>query len=238
MNLDYVIIGSDTNPDYFDFWEIISKIWKEKFKITPVLGLICDENSDLYESEFGLIKKFKKIQNVDVSLQSQIVRLFLPKFLNGKCLISDIDMIPLSKKYFEENSRNLNDENIIVYSSDNPECLLNNMYPMCYVSAHSKIFKHLFELEKYDWSDFTLTMKNRNEGWYTDQKILFEKINKYDQKILLKRGWSGQANNRVDRINWVYDELKVKNEYYIDSHSLRPYGKFKNEINDLIKNIT
>lgn len=237
MKIDYVIIGSDENPYYYDFWPIISKVWKKVFNVTPVLGLISNVDSEIEESEYGLVKKFKKVEGVDVGLQSQIVRLFLPKFLNGNCLISDIDMIPLSKKYFTDNSSGLTDNNLIVYSSDNPECLSQKMYPMCYFAANSKVFKDIFDLD-LNWSQFSQFLKNRNETWYTDQKYLYEKVNFFCKKnncIFLNRGWNGLANNRIDRISWIYDDNKVKDGYYIDCHSLRPYKKFKKEIDDLIE---
>lgn len=237
MNIDYVIMGSDTNPMYLDFWSIVSKVWKEKFNITPVLGLICDEDSELYEDEFGLIKKFKRIDGIDSALQSQIIRLYLPKFLNGKCLISDIDMIPLSVDYFKTNSEMLTDDNFVVYSSDNPECIREKMYPMCYISFHSNTIKESLQLDE-SWVDFVVKQNNRQEGWYTDQKLIYEKINEHHKKhgncVFLNRGWSGQANKRIDRINWVYDPNKIKDGYYIDSHSLRPYNTYKKQINELI----
>lgn len=237
MNLDYVIMGSDMNPMYLDFWPIVSKVWKEKFNITPILGLICDEDSELYSDNYGLIKKFKKIDGIDLGLQSQIVRLYLPKFLNGKCLISDIDMLPLSVEYFKNNSSGLNDDNVIVYSSDNPECLGGKMYPMCYISAHSKLFIEIFSLND-EWDVFLKKNNDRKEGWYTDQKLIFERINEHHSKnnncVFLKRGWNGPANKRIDRINWVYDNNKVREGHYIDSHLLRPYNKYKNEIDKLV----
>ena len=240
MKIDYAIVGSNMDPMYLDFWPIVSKVWKEKFNITPVLGLICDEDTDLYQDTYGLVKKFKKIDGVDESMQTQIVRLFLPKFLNGSCLMSDIDMIPLSVDYFKSNSEYLNDSNIVIYSSDNPECLSNNMYPMCYVLSSSNIFSKIFELDT-SWYEFVEKQNNRNQGWYTDQKFIYEKINQYHLEhnncVFLKRGWNGVANGRVDRINWVYNSEKVNQGYYIDCHSLRPYSKYKNEINDLIKNL-
>ena len=52
MKIDYVILGSNTNPYYLDFWPIVSKIWKENFNIIPILGLICNEDSDFEESEY------------------------------------------------------------------------------------------------------------------------------------------------------------------------------------------
>ncbi len=46
-NIKYAIMGSDTNPMYLEFWPVVSKIWKEIFGIIPVLGLICNEDSEL-----------------------------------------------------------------------------------------------------------------------------------------------------------------------------------------------
>ena len=237
MNIDYVILGSDENPYYYDFWPIVSKVWKEIFNVTPVLGLICNEDSDFITTEYGIIKKFKKTENVDIGLQSQIVRLFLPKFLKGNCLISDIDMIPLSKQYFTESSSGITNENLIVYSSDNPECLSNKMYPICYFAANSNVFLKMFDLD-LNWNQFCVFLKNRNETWYTDQKYLYEKTNNFCKKndcIFLNRGWSGPAHRRIDRINWSYDKSKVKDGYYIDCHSLRPFNTYKKEIEELVK---
>jgi len=237
MSLKYVLIGSDTNPLYFDFWPIISKVWKEIFDVVPVLGLICDEDSEVYEDEFGLIKKFKKVEGIDIGLQSQIVRFYLAKSLDGNCLVSDIDMLPLSKNYFDGTCSRLTENNVIVHSSDNPECLRNEMYPMCYFAAHSKTFEQIFDLN-LSWVDFCHLLEQRKESWYTDQKYLFEKINDYNSKknnvIFLKRGWSGPAHRRIDRIYWKYNPNSVKNDFYIDSHLLRPYVQHKNEINNLI----
>lgn len=240
MRIDYVIVSSNENPYYLDFWPIISKVWKEKFNITPVLGLICNEDSDFEESEYGLVKKFKSIEGIDTGLQSQIVRLFLTKELNGYCLISDIDIIPLSVKYFEECASHLTENNIVVYSSDNPECLYNKEYPMCYVSSHSNSFKLILKLD-LNWSEFVKMMKDRNQGWTTDQKYLFEKINEFklqkNDVVLLNRGWSGMAHKRIDRAFWDYDPFKVSEGYYIDSHSLRPYSQYSEEINKLINHL-
>jgi len=237
MNIDYVIIGSDENPLYLDFWPLVSKIWKTKIGITPVLGLITDEDSDLMETEYGLIKKFKKIDGVTSALQSQIIRLFLTKFLNGYSLISDIDMAPLSKDYFFNNAEQINENNIIVYSSDNSECAQNEMYPMCYILAHKNAYHKIFDLN-LDWENFCKLLNSRNENWHTDQKYLYEKINAFKKNgnnvILLERKWYSTASKRIDRAFWAYYPDKVKEGYYIDSHLLRPYAEHKEEIDSLI----
>lgn len=238
MKINYVIMGSDENPMYLDFWPHVSKIWKTKIGVTPVLGLITNQESDFIETEYGLIKKFKKIPDIESSLQSQIVRLYLTKYLNGYSLISDIDMLPLSKKYFLDNAKQVTENNVIVYSSDNPECIQSKMFPMCYILSHQKTYQKIFNLSNIDWETFCNLLNDRKEGWFTDQKYLYEKIYDFflngNETIFLCRGWHPIASKRIDRINWEYDPNKVKNEGYIDSHLLRPYIKYKKEIDDLI----
>lgn len=237
MNLNYVLLGSDENSMYLDFWPIISKIWKKKFNVIPILGLICSDDSDLYENEFGFIKKFKKKDGVSTGFQSQIIRLYLSNFVNGNCIISDIDMMPLSIKYFDETSSLITDNNLIILSSDNPECISDNMYPMCYVAGHSNTFKKALDLQ-LSWDEFCTLLHNRNQSWFTDQKYLYEKVNQYHELnkncIFLKRGWSGFAEKRIDRGSWSFDHNLVKSDYYIDSHLLRPYNEHKIEIDKLV----
>jgi hypothetical protein len=232
--INYVVVGANKNPLYLDFWPIVSKIWKENFDVTPVLGLIDDVDSDIEEYEFGLVKKFKSC-NANTGFQSQIVRLYLPKYLNGNCLISDIDMFPLSRKYFDECAKKLTEDNLLIYSSNHSQTINTNMFPMCYVAANSDTFKNVFDLN-LSWNDFCLLLANRNEDWYTDQRYLYDKVMEFGKKtnklILLGRSWN---NDRIDRGNWGYNPDLVKNGHYIDCHSLRPYQTYKHEINRLLE---
>lgn len=239
MKIDYVIIGSNDNPIYFDFWPIISKIWVEVFNITPVLGLICNEDSDFIEDSYGLIKKFKSIENINTGLQSQIVRHWLSKELTGNILISDIDMVPLSKEYFVEQIKNFDDTKFYVMSSDNFECNNNREIPMCYNIANSKVYSQILDLGD-TWENFAIKLNSMGFGWTTDQRYLWDKVQEQKFKnsesvVFLNRGWSyNGADRRIDRINWSYDPNLVRNGYYIDSHLLRPYNENKEEIDKLI----
>lgn len=235
MKIDYVIIGSNLDTMYLDFWPIISKTWKEIFNITPVLGLICDEDSEFIQDEYGIIKKYKAIDGIDTGLQSQIVRLFLTKELNGNVIISDIDMLPLSKDYFINQILNFDKTKIYVMSSDNVECNNNKEIPMCYNIGDSQIFSNILEVDN-SWIKFCNKLNNLDFGWTTDQRYLWDKINKNNRNniVFLNRGWGYGANKRIDRINWVYNPNLVKEGYYIDSHLLRPFTQYKKQIDDLI----
>jgi hypothetical protein len=44
---------------------------------------------------------------------------------------------------------------------------------------------------------------------------------------------NGQNGFRIDRPNWRYNEELFNIDYYIDSHSIRPYLTYKTEIDKL-----
>jgi len=238
--IEYAIMGSDTNPMYIDFWPLVSKVWKTVFNITPVLGLIGDEDSDFFEDEYGLIKKFKRVDGINTGLQSQIVRLFLPNHLEGNILLTDIDMLPMSKNYFIENIKQLSMDKFYVFSSDHKECLSNSEYPICYNFGHSDLFRKILNIN-ITWKELVEYVNSLNFGWSSDQKILFQKINEFKQTNpntieLLGRGWlpTGPANCRIDRICWNYNPHLIKSQHYIDCHMLRPYATYKNELDTLV----
>jgi hypothetical protein len=238
MRIDYAIMGSNTNPMYLDFWPIISKTWKEVFNITPVLGLICDEDSDFVKDEYGLVKKFKAIEGIDTGLQSQIIRLYLTKELTGNIVISDIDMVPLSKQYFIDQVVDFDSSKIYVMSSDNAECNNNKEIPMCYNISDSQLFARMLELDD-TWVEFANRLNSMGFGWTTDQNYLWLKVQQFKEQnpndvVLLSRGWPRGADKRIDRLWWSYDANLVKGGYYIDSHLLRPYKENKSQVDNLI----
>ena len=42
-------------------------------------------------------------------------------------------------------------------------------------------------------------------------------------------------NRRLDRMYWQYDPEMVKQGYYIDCHSIRPYHLYRDEIDKLLE---
>jgi hypothetical protein len=235
MRIKYALMGSNENPLYLDFWPVVSKVWKELFDITPVLGLIGNEESDLYDDGNGLVIKLKTIDGLDDGLLSQIVRLYLPKFLDGNCIVSDIDMIPLSKKYFIDGLDEYSEEEFIIMSSHHPQTIDSNQYPMCYVAGNDKVFKELFNLDD-SWDVFSNRIPN--QGWFTDQCYLYDAVNS-NPNITYKfpERSGGFVENRIDRIDWKYDGNKLKEGFYIDCHSLRPYINYKTEVDNLINTL-
>ena len=45
MKLDLVIHSVDDNPYYTDFWPMVSKVWKLRFGIEPILIHITEDHA-------------------------------------------------------------------------------------------------------------------------------------------------------------------------------------------------
>ena len=233
MKIDYVIISSDTNTMYSDFYPIVSKKWNE-LGFDVIYLKIDNHETDLQHTEYGLMKTFKAIDGIDTGFQSQVVRIYTSMlFTESKnIMMSDIDMLPLNANYFSQNAATASNDSVLIYSGqpyDNP------YFPSCYILGNTNILKSVFELEN-NYSDFIKKLANySNCEWNTDEHYMYDKLIKYDKKIILERDF----NRRVDRINndmWKYpiDENLLNTGYYIDSHMIRPYNKHKKEIGKLL----
>ena len=95
MKIDTVILSSNDNPNYIQFWPIVSEAWS-LMGVEPILIYTGEQKLNL---KGNVINFFSK--NIDSSFVAQNIRILYPSLLNGNtCLVSDIDNLPLSKKYF------------------------------------------------------------------------------------------------------------------------------------------
>lgn len=267
MKIKNVIMSVDDSHHQY-FWPVVANVCKKVLQIQPVLFRISDEDGDFYDDGNGLVKKVKRIEGIPTSTQGQLLRLYGTKYFPEEvCLISDVDMMLLSKKYFVEDLLEFSDDSYVIFSSDGydlsrKECrdlFDSQVYPMCYHAAKGKIFSDILELGD-GFGEFvnrviSSPITNKVE-WYSDEVYLSHMINsKFDNYEIhkLKRGFGDNyyIPTRIEKYNFPvdyrgneemritnsrvgnYDPEKLKENYYIDCHCVRPYGWYKQEIWDV-----
>jgi hypothetical protein len=245
MKIDLAIHSSDSNPFYLDFWPLVSKVWKEKFGITPLLVYI-DENHDIpIDETYGTVIKMKPVNGIPLYLQCQWVRLWIPsQFPDKICITSDIDMFPISKKYFVDQIADIPDTK---YVHINP---FHENIPICYHVARGDTFKDILSLED-SWEDSIRNLDGLKIGhdcstpdnpildgkihWGADEEHATRKIRTYlDQSVFVM---IRRTHGRIDRSYWNYSVDGIKHDAYADSHSIRPYSTYKVEIDRLVNSI-
>jgi hypothetical protein len=246
MKIDYAIVSSDSNPMYLEFWPIVKKIWAELIGIKPILVLMSDRDHIIDQGDC-IIHEVRKIEGVCTGLQSKIVRMYITKhYQDDVSITSDIDMLPLGVEYFNTITENINENSIAILSSDAPSAQRRSFsqipgavarYPICYNVAKGDTFNEVLDLE-CSFEEYWNKTAKFNWGGGTDEVYFGKCIKEFnsDRVTLMNRGWepSGPAKRRIDRKNWGYDPVLVKEDKYIDSHLLRPYYENKQEIDKLI----
>jgi hypothetical protein len=261
FKLDRVILATDNNPMYLEFWPVAAKVWQQVTGLRPTLALVADSSVTVDET-LGDVIRFEPIPGISTALQAQLIRLLLPAFFpDDGCLLSDIDMIPLQKNYFINHVINVSDDCFVVYRNRayNDQ---DSHYPMCYNAAKGRVFADIFgvpvlntvgNLDGFSLDELNnLKLDNFNKlkasiraiivqwasldhGWNTDEICLTQAIKKWDNYQTRVIKLNHITGPRVDRGRWKYDINFLKAGGYLDSHLLRPYAQYKSEIDHLIK---
>lgn len=237
VEIDRAIVASDENSFYLDFWPIVAKAWK-RLGIKPTLALIADDYVQVDE-EVGDVIRFKPLPGIPTGFQAQVIRLLIPLYFEDEfCLLSDIDMIPISKSYFVDPLKSMSNNMFIVYRDKAyPDEM--KQYPICYNAAKGSTFKEILGVRSITdipaiinyWAHLKL-------GWCTDEILLYNYLQRWKgfKYRCIKLGATDRLclGRRIDRANWNYDRNKLLNEdFYVDCHSLRPYSQYKEEIDKL-----
>jgi hypothetical protein len=221
---------------YLDFWPCVSRVWKLKFDIEPILLYVDEKNIDI-DDTYGTVIKLTPILNISTVSQSQFARLwYLQFFPKDVCITTDMDMIPLSSYPFKTAIENIDDDEYILSGVD------ETTISICYNIAKGSIFKKYLEL-KNTWEEQIYILKdsiyqiNGEIYWGSDEIYLANKLKNKSIMRLIR-----PSESRIDRSHynynyWPYSVEKLKLGMYYDCHSIRPYNTYKNEIDKLINYI-
>jgi hypothetical protein len=235
MRIDLAVMSSDDNPFYLDFWPIVSKLWKVKMGVTPVLLYFGDGKPD---TTYGEVIKMKLFEKVPLYLQCTCSRLWYPGTQPDKVtILSDIDMLPLSRWYFLTQVSEVPEDK---YVHLNPCLETYGRVAICYNVARGDTYRDVLKIPT-DWSDaagyfasvkpMKLFTKER-PLWFVDETVLTSKLLEYENKnrIVLLRRPGGQNGFRIDRPVWEWDDNMLKKNMYFDCHSQRPFSQYKKDI--------
>ena len=239
-----VILSCDDNPYYSEFWNPAKDIWTKRFGISP--KLIYINNYRQTEQFIDNILYVKKIKGIPVHLQAQLARIYFtqmfPKDIN---LLSDIDMFPISKKFF--NAKKII-ENCVegTFYHLNPEKREFGQFPMCYYCGHGSTYETL--IGDLTWEEFLHMVIKRDYNtdklsfqmpghlknkklWFSDEVYLYSQI--LEKGIVIRQSPDPVGPRRLDREALTH-ELALQNiNQFVDAHLPRPYKDYKTYIDNL-----
>lgn len=261
MKIEKVIFTIDDNPHYMGFWSSISNHYKNRLNIQSKLFVIGD-NPDIskYDTSNGEVEFVKSIDNVPTIIQALIGKFYFTiNEPETTWLIGDLDLYPLQQYHFKDRIIDI-DENKYVHL--NPHAYgvnwRNNFQGLAgyFHVAKGKTFlkelnfvnksfedvvKEIYNSDKWGIKFYNLSASNESVaasndyGWFCCEEMYTGSLLKNSKNFIELPPIDGYR--RVDRSDMVYDETKIKEGFYIDFHSVRPYEKYSVTIESIVKNI-
>lgn len=240
LELKRVILSTNDNPLYIEFWPIVAPIW-QAMGLRPTLALIGDEDCPI-DTSLGDVFRFDPIPNVPEAMQAQAIRLLLPTYFPDEgCLISDIDMLPICRSYFFDGADVCPEDAFLVYRDrvfDYGFQYAFERYPICYIAANGSVFASLFQIgPDTDFSEILRKWAAKDYGWNTDEIILYSTLKNWERKggLVVRLGHGDEP--RLDRGSWKSDFSSIDYSFYVDCHCPRPYSAYKESIDEVVAGI-
>lgn len=239
MKISKAIMAVDDNPLYSDFWAISSMIWKKRFNIDPVL-IYCGEKE--MDDTFGKVIKITPVSDIPTYFQAQWARFWFTTLSPDEVhIVSDIEMLPISKSVFVEQLVPVDDDKYVhLFGKHRP-------IPVCYHVAKGSMFKKVLQLgdsyekslrEVYN-SDGACFRHMGFERWGREESYCTKRIEEYQGTDLhFFQRLAPDSSERLDRSNWVSVGSLQELESFVDCHSLRPYHQYKSSIDKIAQLLT
>ena len=114
MRITHCLMSSDSNPEYLDFWPVVAKAWL-KLDIRPVLFYIqTDKNRHPEQIADCPVHILEPIPDISIKIQASSLRYWgCCYYPDNIVVISDIDLIPLSREFFIDRLREADDDSYI-----------------------------------------------------------------------------------------------------------------------------
>lgn len=256
MKIDRVILTSNNHPNYYHFWNIVSKIYKENFNIIPTLIWFGKEEefNDLdLDKTYGEVIFQDPHPNYQVGWQTTWGLFYFTKFFEDEvCLTMGIDQIPLSNFFVKDLIENIDSEKYVTLIDDayNTHWTLDNgVSPSAYHIGKGKTFNKIYNFEDDFFSEVEKVYKTKDAFWSTgedkwgiDESYSSKKMRNYENRneIISLSKFKLLQQKRIDcyrNLEPKYDLNLLANGFYSEIHLCRPYTNHKEYIDNLTNKI-
>jgi hypothetical protein len=259
MKIDKVLFGCNADPMYYDFWNVNSMLFQEKFGIEPVL-CFCGEIKHEYgiKSRHGHVIEFPLVEGVPEYLQATWVRFYAASlFPNEVCLLGDIDMLPISRNFYLRNIETISNDTYVhlyadAYNVGNfrhwKQPILDNTVPAHHHVGKGRLFKEIYQLEE-TWEKEARAFADGIGGvthpehpgwkhWCRDEVHPTFMMRGYIKRLGSSKIYTPSYSQvLLSRPDVDYTQEDLESDKFFACHSPRPYKTHKKWIDDLISKI-
>jgi hypothetical protein len=258
MKIDRVILSTNNNPTYYQFWNPLSKLYKENFGITPTLIFIGSEKeleSLELSRDYGDILRQEIVTSKDVSWTTTWALFYFTKFFpNDVCLINGIDQIPMGSKFLIDYIKDIKDDKYVMLIDDAYKIMNSRKdwsegghSPSAYHIGKGELFNKVYSFEETFEDEIkkieSISLNSMWGTWGMDEayssQVLYKKKSEIEIECLSKFGeiLGGGRLECQRSLEVPYSSNKLRNNGYIECHSCRPYLTHKKYLDGIFDNV-
>ena len=193
MQLSRVILAFDDDDFIREVVPFAVSAWRVRVEIEPTVYQVGNEPSPRNDLEDGSF--FEAAPGIPSAFQAQCIRLLLPcLYPDDVVILSDADMVPLSKAYFQGPIASIPEGSFVIYRPFEaiPEGAGRNYHetqtPICYVAASGLTWREIFGVGSLDqiyrrlneWYRWSLRTLPAHQRWSADQRLLHNYVREWD----------------------------------------------------------
>jgi len=260
MSIDRIVLSTDENETYIQFWPLVATAWKKYFpEVNVTLALLTNrtEDSELVQEmkKYGEVVIVNPVEGIPLANQAKMARHIVASSCGDDvCCLHDIDSCPLQRDYTENfvNKREIN--SVLRVGKEvldgGPH---EGKFPMSHITTEGNIWKDIINPNN-------LTTDKLFESWVgtkeydTKEDISQSPYGFSDEsliRVLLSR-WKPQKftdvirgvdihNSWLDRSWWSTDsrlvETKLNNNEFVEANLLRPFSVYWENIKPVVEYI-
>lgn len=254
---DRVVLSCNEDPKYLEFWPVISMAWQKLFKVNVSLAFLTNREQEdplvLKMQEFGDVQVYEPIDGIPQPNLAKVIRhIHAGTYGDERCLINDIDLLPLQRNYLNNMLSRCTGYTLVTTGKDLYKGKEQGKFTMGYLCAMGSVFREIVnpdQLSYYelieswvglrtfdDKEDISSRIHNESPESFSDESLWRALMNRYERPAIhFPRGFTEDQN--IDRANWRVDWDKLKAGHYVESHLPRPYSQNKPLIDPLLSYI-
>jgi len=241
--MDRVILSTDDNDTYLNFFPIVAKAWKKFFDVPVSLAYVTNRTEDdplvSRMREYGEVRLYPRVSDVPPGNQAKMARFFLAtEYPDEVCMVNDIDTAPLSIPYFERVLSQYEDGKILAVGAEVYEGSPHEgKFPIGEITATGKVFGDLVNPNGFNFTTFIKSFRSMRlfdhketilSPEFSDESLLRALIAITGVPVVHARRDVNIHSDWVDRSWWNIDETKLKSAGYVLVNFLRPLmGSFE-----------
>ncbi len=247
MLFDKVILSTNDDPKYYQWWPIVAHAWKHFWPLAEVvLAYVTDRGEDdervIEFRKHGTVTLYKPLEGIPTANHAKVARYFLAgNYPDKVCLIGDVDLMPLSRFYLDNKLAYRCTDQLLTIGAEEYYFIEEDIgkAPAALMTALGKIFFQLYGKDVTAFTNLSPVMDNKeiitnNPCNFSDESLTRLLLRNCDIDVVNKTVGLMSTWDTLDRSDWLVDLDRLFHGGYAYAHLPRPYNPKDESITPLL----